>query len=156
MSATYSTYCQNYAQEHDPFGLDESEKYTLCYAMHHFQNTVANPSKNPERSLVSLAAMASSAQISSQDSPTQQTSVQAGAHIGTNNARVISLRKMVKDCTHCKKDYNSVDECRVKYPHLIPISSSPKPASKRRRGGGNTNKKSDEAKDDETVDGNDW
>lgn len=148
LSASHSAYCQSCAQEHDPFGLDGTAKYTLSYAMHHFQNTVANPSKNPERSLVSLAAMGPSA---SQDSPTQQNSVQAGAQIGTSNARVISLRKTVKYCTHCKKDYHSVDECRVKYPHLIPTSSSPKPASKRRREGGNTNKKADEAKDDDTA-----
>ena len=72
--------------------------------MHHFQNTVANPSQNPERSLVSLAAIGPSAIISCQDSPTQQNSVQAEAQIGTSNARVISLRKTVKYCTHCKKE----------------------------------------------------
>ncbi|MCJ1348107.1 hypothetical protein MMC31_006338 [Peltigera leucophlebia] len=43
LSATHSAYCQSYAQEHNPFGLDGSAKYSLSYAMHHFQNTVANP-----------------------------------------------------------------------------------------------------------------
>ncbi len=151
LSASHSSYCQSYAQEHNPFDLDGTAKYTLGYAMHHFQNTVANPSQNPERSRVSLAAMGPSAIISSQDSPIQQNSAQAGDKIGISNARIISLRKTVKYCTHCKKDYHFVDECRVKYPHLIPTSSSPKPASKRRRGGENTNKKADEAKDNDTA-----
>ncbi len=79
----------------------------------------------------SLAAIGPSAIISSQDSHTQQNSVQVEAQIGTSNARVISLRKTVKYCTHFKKDYHFVDDCRVKYPHLIPTSSLPKPASKR-------------------------
>lgn len=68
LSATYSSYHQNYAQEYDLFDLDRTAKYTLSYAKHHFQNTVANLSKNPKRSLISLAAMVTSAQISSQDS----------------------------------------------------------------------------------------
>ncbi len=95
LSASHSAYCQTYAQEHDPFGLDGTAKYTLSYSMHHFQNTVANPSQNPERSLVSLTAMGPSAIISVQDSLTQQNSVQAGAQIVTSNARVISLSKTV-------------------------------------------------------------
>ncbi len=119
--------------------------------MHHFQITVANLSQNPERSLVSLTAIRPSAIISSQDSPLQQNSVQAGAQIGTSNDRVTSLCKTIKYCTHCKKNYHSVDECRVKYLHFIPISSSPKPASKRHQGEENSNKKADEAKDNDTV-----
>lgn len=95
--------------------------------------------------------MASSTQISCQDSPIQQTFVQARAQIETNNARVISLWKTVKYYIYYKKDYHSIDECHMKYPHLILTSSLPKPAFKRRRGGGNTNKKSDEAKNDETA-----
>ena len=151
LNASHSAYCQSYAQEHDVFGLDETAKYILSYAMHHFQITVANPSQNPEQSLVSLTAIRPSAIISSQDSHTQQNAVQAGAQIGISNTRVTSLRKTVKYCTHCKKYYHSVDECRVKYLHLILTSSSPKPASKRRRGGENTNKKVDEAKDNDTA-----
>ncbi len=116
-----------------------------------FQNTVANPSQNPERLLAFLAAMGLSTISSCQDSRTQQNSVQAGAQIGTGNARVISLRKTVKYCTHCKQDYHFVDECRVKYLHLIPTSSSPEPTSERRRRGGNNNKKADEAKDNDIA-----
>ena len=74
----YSTYCQSYAQEHDPFGLDGSAKYSLSYAIHHFQNTVANPSKTAECSLISLASLGSSALISSLDLSTHQSSIQAG------------------------------------------------------------------------------
>ena len=152
LSATHSAYCQSYAQEHDPFGLDGSAKYSLSYAMHHFQNTVANPSKIAERSLVSLASLGPSALVSSQDSSTQQSSIQAGAQVGTNNARVISLRKTVKYCTHCKKDYHSVNECHVKYPNLAPSPNSTKPATKRRRGGGGgPNKKTEEVREEDQM-----
>ena len=151
LSAAHSAYCQSCAQEHDPFGLDGSAKYSLSYAMHHFQNTVANPSKTAERSLISLASLGSSALISSQDSSTHQSSIQAGAQIDTSNARVISLRKTVKYCTHCKKDYHSIDGCHVKYPNLAPPSGSAKPASKRRRGGTAGTKKTDEVRQEEAA-----
>ena len=104
LSTSHSAYCQSYAQENDPFGLNGTAKYTPSYAMHHFQNTVANPSQNPKQSHVSLAAMRPSAIISSQDSPKQQNSVEDKAQIDTNNARVISLRKTVRHYIHCKKD----------------------------------------------------
>ena len=48
LSVSHSAYCQSYTQEHDPFGLDRTAKYTLSYSMHHFQNTVANQSQNLE------------------------------------------------------------------------------------------------------------
>ncbi len=105
LSASHSAYCQSDAQKNDLFGFDGTAKYTLSYAMHYFQNIMANQSQNSEQLRVSLAAMGPSAIISSQDSPTQQNSVQARAQIGTSNARVISLRKTVKYRTHCKKDY---------------------------------------------------
>ncbi len=54
--------------------------------MHHFQNMVANPSKIAERSLVLLASLGPSALISGHDSSKQQSSIQAGAQIGTSNA----------------------------------------------------------------------
>ena len=81
--------------------------------MHHFQNSVINPSKIAEQSLVSLASLGPSVLVSCHDSSKQQSSIQAGAQVGTSNARVISLRKIVKYCTHCKKDYHFVDECHV-------------------------------------------
>ncbi len=113
MSATHSAYCHSYAQEHDSFGLDGSAKYSLSYVMHHFQNAIANPSKIAERSLVLLASLGPSVLVSSHDSSKQQRSIQAGVQVDTSNARVISLRKTVKYCTHCKIDYHSVDECHV-------------------------------------------
>ncbi len=95
--------------------------------------------------------MGPSAIISCQDSLIQQNSVQVGAPIGTSNARVIPLRKTVKYSTHCKKDYQSVDEFHVKYLHFILTSSSPKLASQRRRREKNNNKKTDEGKDNDTA-----
>ena len=86
LSVTHSAYYQSYAQDHNSFGLDGFAKYSLSYAMHHFQNTVANPSKIAERSLVSLASLGPSALVSGHDSSTQQSSIQAGAQIGTSNA----------------------------------------------------------------------
>ncbi len=71
LNATNSAYCQSYVQEHNPFDLDGSAKYSLSYAMHHFQNTVANPSKITEWSLVSLAALGPSALVSGHDSSKQ-------------------------------------------------------------------------------------
>ena len=70
LSALHSAYYQSYTQDHNPFGLDRTTKYILSYAMHYFQNTVANPSENPECPLVSLKAIGPSAIISSQDFPT--------------------------------------------------------------------------------------
>ncbi len=42
LSTSHSAYCQSYDQEHNPLGLNRTAKYTLSYAMHYFQNTVAN------------------------------------------------------------------------------------------------------------------
>ncbi len=86
MSATHFAYCQSYSQEHNPFGRDSSAKYSLSYAMHYFQNTVANLSKMAERSLVLLASLGLSALVSGHDSSAQQSSIQAGAQVGTSNA----------------------------------------------------------------------
>ena len=151
LSATHSASCQSYASEHDPFGLDSSAKYSLSYAMHHFQNTVANPSKMAEQSLVLLASLGPSALVSGHDSSIQQSSIQTGAQVGTSNARVISLRRTVKYCTHYKKDYHSVDECHDKYPNLAFSPHSAKPATKRRRGGGDPNKKSDPVREENQM-----
>ena len=143
MSITHSAYCQSYAQDHDPFGLDGSAEYSLSYAIHHFQNTVVNPSKIAEPSLVLLAFLGSSALVSGHDSSKQQSFIQAGAQVATSNARVISLCKTVKYCTHCKKDHHSVDECHVKYLNLTLSPNSARPATKRYRGEGSLNKNSD-------------
>ncbi len=143
LSAIHFAYCQSYAQEQNPFGLDGSAKYSLRYAMYYFQNTVANPSKIAERSFVSLAFLGPSALVSGHNSSKQQSSIQARAQVGTINARVISLRKTVKYCTHCNKNHHSIDECYVKYPNLAPSPNSAKPATKSRRGREGPNKKSD-------------
>lgn len=117
--------------------------------MHHFLNMVANPSKIAERSLVLLVSFGPSTLLSGHDSSTQQGSIQAGAQASTNNARVISVRKTVKYCTHCKKDYHSVDKCYVKYPNLAPSPNAAKHAMERRRGRRDPNKKSDSVREED-------
>ena len=151
LSAAYSAYCQNYAQKHDSFGFNGSAKYSLSYAMHHFQNTVANPLKTAKHSLISLISLGSSTLISSQDLSTHQSSIQTGALIGTSNAQVISLCKTVKYYTYCKKDYHSIEECHDKHHNLAPLSGPAKPASKRCRGETAGTKKTDEVRQEEAV-----
>lgn len=135
LGSEHSGYFERYSQEHDPFDKDGNTKHTISSAMQHFQNTVRNPS-SPEKSFISMAAvMPNTAQISP-NQPSNQTRIQPGAKPGTIQARVITLRKTVKSCTHCKRDYHTEDECHDKYPHLKEVQPSPnKPASKRRRNG---------------------
>ncbi len=151
LSATHSAYSQSYAQEHDLFGLDCSAKYSLSYTMHHFQNTVANPSKIAEQSLVLLASLGPLELVSGHESSTHQSSIQAEAQVGTNNAQVICLRKTVKYYTYCKKDYHSVDDCHVKYPNLSLSPNSAKPATKCCRGRGGPNKRSDPVRKEDQM-----
>lgn len=66
--------------------------------------------------------------------PANQTSIQAGAKPGKNQARVITLTKTVKYYTHCKRDYHTEAECHDKYPHLRDSKpKSTKPQTKRRQ-----------------------
>lgn len=64
--------------------------------MHHFQNTVANPSSIAKRSLVLVASLDLSALVSGYNSSIQQSFIQAGAQVDTSNARVTCLCKTVK------------------------------------------------------------
>ncbi|MCJ1471243.1 hypothetical protein MMC07_009891, partial [Pseudocyphellaria aurata] len=128
LGSEHSAYFETYAQEHDPFDDDGNAKYTLSSAMHHFQNTVKNPSSKSASGIenVSVALVAA-------NTPVHQTTIQEGAQVGTNNAHVLTLQKTVKYCTFCKRDYYTENECRLKYPHLA--KSANKPNRKRHRGG---------------------
>lgn len=121
----HSSYFETYAQEHDPFTEDGEAKFTLSSTMHHFQNTVKNPSSKPisDKATVTLIAA---------NMPAHQSTVQDGAQIGTSHSRVLTLQKTVKYCTFCKRDYHTENECRIKHPNLAPKPSS-KPSRKRRR-----------------------
>lgn len=100
--------------------------------MHHFQNTARNPSSKVvlnETSVVLVGA----------DMSIHQSTVQDGAQIGTSDSRVITLQKIVKYCTFCRRDYHTENECRLKYPNLAPKPSSNQPGQKRRRGASDGN-----------------
>lgn len=118
----HSSYFETYAQEHDPFNENGESKFSLSLAMHHFQNTVRNPSSkvNADKTLALIAA----------NMLAEQNMVQSGAQIGTSNSRVLTVQKTVKYCTFCKRDYHTKNKCRVKHPNLVPApkSNNNKPA----------------------------
>lgn len=125
----HASYFETYAQEHDPFDDNGNAKFTLSSAMHHFQNTIRNPSSKTTLDRESVALVAA-------NMPAQQSIVQDGAQIGTSNSRVLTIQKTIKYCTHCKRDFHTKNECRLKHPNL-PSKPSNKPSQKRRQGTNN-------------------
>lgn len=59
-----------------------------------------------------------------------QTRVQPG----TSYPRVLLVKKTVKYCVHCKKNYHPIDECHIKYPKLASKCKEGGKPSKRRCG----------------------
>ena len=136
LESEFSSYFERYSQDHDPFTEQGTAEHSLSSAMQHFMNTARNPSSENVTSKpnTGIASYNSSVAFVAPHLPANQVVVQAGAKPGTNQARVITLTKTVKYCTHCKRDYHTEAECHEKNPHLREAKSkSTKPNSKRRR-----------------------
>lgn len=109
LGAEFSSYFERYSQAHDPFNEHGEAKHSFSSAMQHFLNTARNLSSETHISKPSsgiISPHTSSVSFVASNLPANQTSIQAGAKPGTNQARVITLTKTVKYCTHCKRDYH--------------------------------------------------
>ena len=137
LGSEHSGYFERYSQEHNSFDDERNMKHTLSSAMQHFQNTVNHPS-SLEKPVISMAAVPimPNAVFINPNQLNNQTKIQQRAQPGTSKAWVITLRKIVKYCTYCKRDYHTKDECHNKYPYLKEAQVlSAKPTTKRRRNG---------------------
>ena len=116
----HAFYFEAYAQEHDPFNKDGEAKFTLSSAMHHFQNTIKNPSFKIAIDKSAIAFIAA-------NMPAEQSIIQSGAQISTSNSRVLTVQKTIKYYIFCKRDYHIEDEYQVKHSncHELKLSLDP-------------------------------
>ena len=136
LEAKFSSYIEQYSQDHDLFNKQGEAKHSLSMAIQHFLNTACNPSsETPITKSGSdiISSHASAVFFIALNLPANQSSIQTGAKPGTNEARVITLTKTVMYCNHCKRDYHTEAEYRDKHPHLRDSKpKSTKPQTKRR------------------------
>ena len=122
LGPVYSSYCEQYAQNHDPFDDDGKPKFTLDYAITDFIKTVTNPTNST--SSVETKALATLVNgtfahnrlsvMALVATGSTEIKIQAGAHAG--NSRTFT--QTCKYCTHCKKDWHDKSECTTLHPHL--------------------------------------
>ena len=123
LGPTYSSYCEQYNQNHDPFTDDGKPKFKLDYAITRFMNTIANPAKNPVSSTESqaIAALVNGTFSHNTHSvialiATGATEIKVQPRANAGNSRTFT--QTCKYCTHCKKDWYCNSECTTLHPHL--------------------------------------
>lgn len=123
LGLAYSSYCEQYDQNHDPFKDDGKHKFTLDYAITRFMNTISNPAYTKTSSAESqaLASLVNGTFAHTPQSVTAlvaagetEHKIQPGAHAG--NSRTFTTT--CKHCSHCRKDYHDDSECIALHPYL--------------------------------------
>ena len=122
LGSDHASYFERYTQEYDFFTEDGNTKYTLSPAIHHFRNTVKNPSARYSFSQIgTVALIAQTPRLSvSYLVPNEllvQQTIQNGVRPGVNQ-RVLRVEKTVKYYTYCQRDYHTEDKCYDKFLHL--------------------------------------
>lgn len=115
LDSSFEMYRDLYNQTHEALTEDGSTaKHNIKYVMEQFLNSSANKDRTTsatasETPPVALAAIS--------DKATPNLKIQPGVQAGSVNSRILS--QMIKYCTHCKKDFHTIDECIKLHPELI-------------------------------------
>lgn len=116
LDSSFQMYRDLYNQTHEALTEDGlTAKHDIKYVMERFLNSSANK----DRTLPVVSDVLPVALAAITDKTESNLKIQSGVQAGSVNSRIFS--QMIKYCTHCKKDFHTIDECIKLHPELAAL-----------------------------------